>query len=110
MKVFKYSFYLAISCLHGLWSYGQKPKPKATKAATFKVMTFNIHHGENNVGKTNLNRVVELLKQHQPDFVALQEIDSGVVRSGKLNQMRILSLLSGYNEAFAKAIDLQGRK
>jgi endonuclease/exonuclease/phosphatase family metal-dependent hydrolase len=110
VKVFKYSFYLAISCLHGLWAYGQKPKPKAAKAATFKVMTFNIHHGENNVGKTNLNRVVELLKQHQPDFVALQEIDSGVVRSGKLNQMRILSLLSGYNEAFAKAIDLQGGK
>jgi hypothetical protein len=42
--------------------------------------------------------------------VALQEIDSGVVRSGKLNQMRIMSLLSGYNEAFAKAIDLQGGK
>ncbi len=73
-------------------------------------MTFNIHHGENNLGKTNLTRVVELLKQHKPDLVALQEIDSGVVRSGKLNQMRILSLLTDYHVAFEKAIDLQGGK
>lgn len=107
MKVFNYSFYLMICWISGFTANGQKSKPAPT---VFKVMTFNIHHGENNLGKTNLNRVVELLKLHKPDFVALQEIDSGVVRSGKLNQMRILSLLSGYHEAFAKSIDFQGGK
>lgn len=111
MKVSQYSFYLLICWISSLSGFGQKPKSKPTsKPITLKVMTFNIHHGENNLGKTNLTRVVELLKQHKPDFVALQEIDSGVVRSGKLNQMRIMSLLSGYHEAFAKAIDLQGGK
>jgi hypothetical protein len=66
VKVFKYSFYLLISCLSGLLGPTAKSRNlKPTKAATLKVMTFNIHHGENNVGKTNLNRVVELLKQHQ---------------------------------------------
>jgi endonuclease/exonuclease/phosphatase family metal-dependent hydrolase len=109
VKVFKYSFYLLICWSSAL--LGQKPKPKPTpKPITLKVMTFNIHHGENNVGKTNLTRVVELVKQHKPDFVALQEIDSGVVRSGKLNQMRILSLLTDYHVAFEKAIDFQGGK
>ena len=71
-------------------------------------MTFNIHHGENNLGKTNLTRVADLIKKHKPDFVALQEIDSGATRSGKLNQMRILSLLTGYEQTFGKTIDLQG--
>lgn len=109
MKVFKYSFYLAIGLLQGICCYAQKKKLKP-KAITVKVMTYNIRHGVNDLGQTNLLRVVELLKKHQPDFVALQEIDSGVTRSGKLNQMRILSMLSGYNEVFAKAIDFQGGK
>lgn len=111
MKVLKYSLYFLIC-----WGFlarveAQKAKAKpATKPISLKVMTFNIHHGENNMGKTNLARIVELMREHQPDFVALQEIDSVVPRSGQLNQMRILSLLSDYHSAFSDAIDLQGGK
>ena len=111
VKVLKYSLYLLIcwGSLAGVEAQKNKAKP-AAKPMTLKVMTFNIHHGENNVGKTNLTRVVELVKEYQPDFVALQEIDSVVPRSGKLNQMRILSLLCDYHSAFSAAIDLQGGK
>lgn len=63
-------------------------------------MTYNIQHGINANGKTNLLRVVELIKKHQPDLVALQEVDSGRVASGRLHQMRILALLTGYQELF----------
>lgn len=109
MKVFKYSFYLAVAMLRGENCQAQKPKVKS-KSITIKVMTYNIRHGVNDNGQTNLLRVVELLKKHQPDFVALQEIDSGATRTGKLNQMRILSMLSGYNEVFFKSIDFQSGK
>nr|MCU0339001.1 endonuclease/exonuclease/phosphatase family protein [Spirosomataceae bacterium] len=57
-------------------------------------------HGINAEGKTNLLRVVELIKKYQPDLVAVQEVDSGMITSGRLHQMRILSLLTGYNEFF----------
>ncbi len=107
MQVLSYCFYLWIGWHTILFTYSQKPK---TKPITLKVMTFNIHHGENNLGKTNLTRVAELIKKHKPDLVALQEIDSVVTRSGKLNQMRIMSLLSGYDDVFSKSIDLQGGK
>ncbi|AEI47227.1 endonuclease/exonuclease/phosphatase family protein [Runella slithyformis] len=107
MRAFSYLFLWMLGWFVGGSAYAQKPKPTPV---TLKVMTFNIHHGENTLGKTNLTRVVELIKKHKPDLVALQEIDSGAVRSGKLNQMRILSLLSGYEEAFGKTIDFQGGK
>jgi endonuclease/exonuclease/phosphatase family metal-dependent hydrolase len=107
VRVFNYFFLLMIGWFVGVNAYAQKPKSTPIK---LKVMTFNIHHGENNLGKTNLTRVVELIKKHKPDLVALQEIDSGAIRSGKLNQMRILSLLSDYEEAFGKTIDFQGGK
>jgi endonuclease/exonuclease/phosphatase family metal-dependent hydrolase len=89
--------------------FAQKRKPKAAPIA-IKVLTYNIHHGVSENGKTNLLRVVDLIKQHQPDLVALQEVDSGVTRSGRLNQLRILSLLTGYETYMGKAIDLQGGK
>jgi endonuclease/exonuclease/phosphatase family metal-dependent hydrolase len=60
-----------------------------------------------NDGKINLLKLVDLIKKHQPDVVALQEIDSGMVRSGKLFQARILSLLTGYDEIYGKAVETQ---
>lgn len=101
----KKSMYLVLLLLGTLHVFAQKNKP-----ITLKVMTYNIHHGESEQGKSNLNRVVELIKKHKPDLVALQEIDSVVTRSGKVNQMNVLSLLTGYKAAFSDAIELQGGK
>jgi endonuclease/exonuclease/phosphatase family metal-dependent hydrolase len=76
---------------------------KKTPPLTLKILSYNIQHGITNDGKTNLLRIVELIKKHKPDLVALQDVDSGLVRSGKLNQTHILSLLTGYEEFFAPA-------
>jgi endonuclease/exonuclease/phosphatase family metal-dependent hydrolase len=75
------------------------PKRDATR---LKVMSYNLRHGVGSDGKINLLRLVALIKKHQPDVVALQEIDSGMVRSGKLFQARIISLLTGYDEIYGK--------
>lgn len=83
----------------------QKPKPIAVK-----LMSFNIGHGIDNKGQTNLLRIVELIKQCQPDLVAIQDCDSGAVRSGKLNQLKIISLLTGYEYWFAGITDLNPGK
>jgi endonuclease/exonuclease/phosphatase family metal-dependent hydrolase len=76
----------------------QKPKP-----VQLKILTYSINHGVSSKGTTNLLRVVALIKKHKPDLVAIQGVDSGAVGSGKLNQMRILSLLTGYDSYFTPA-------
>lgn len=91
--------FLFLMIMFNLVSYTQKSKPIA-----LKIMSYNIQHGINTQGKTNLLRVVDIIKKHKPDLVALQEIDSGMVQSGRLNQIRILSLLTGYNGVLAKTI------
>ncbi len=67
------------------------------------VLSYNIRHGVKNNGQTNLLRVVEIIKAYKPDLVAFQEIDSGAVRSGRLNQLHILALLTGYEDRFFSA-------
>ncbi len=84
-----------------------------TFAQEFKVMTYNIYHGEVNgaPGKSNLQQVAELINQHQPDFVALQEVDSMTNRSASLNSgirkdlVQELAKLTGMYGYFGKAID-----
>lgn len=84
-----------------------------TFAQEIKVMTYNIFHGETNgaPGKSNLHQVAELINQHQPDFVALQEVDSMTNRSASLNNgirqdlVQELSRLTGMYGYFGKAID-----
>src|SRR6266516_6633088 len=49
--------------------------PQPTAARTFRVMTYNIHHGEGLDGKVDLLRIVELIRREGADFVALQEVD-----------------------------------
>jgi endonuclease/exonuclease/phosphatase family metal-dependent hydrolase len=87
-----------------------KDSTKTTQPLTLKILSYNIQHGITNDGKTNLLRIVELIKEHKPDLVALQDVDSGLVRSGKLNQTHILSLLTGYEEYFAMATTFQNGK
>ena len=43
---------------------------------TVRVMTWNIHSGVGTDGHFDLTRVVETIARHQPDVVALQEVDS----------------------------------
>ena len=44
---------------------------------TIKVMTFNLHAGRD----ASLQQIGHLIKQYQPDFVALQEVDQNTHRS-----------------------------
>lgn len=82
----------------------------------FKVMTYNIYHGENptQLGTSNLQEVAELIRQIQPDFVALQEVDSLTGRSASLNDgtpqnlVQELAEMTNMHGYFGKAIDYDG--
>ena len=47
------------------------PPPKSMNTPkTFRVMTYNIHHGEGVDGQVNLERIAALINEHQPGLVA----------------------------------------
>ena len=80
-----------------------------------KVLTYNIYHGElaNNPGKPNLDSIAKLINQIQPDFVALQEVDSSTGRSERLygkrtdlvKELAAKTKMFGY---FGKALEFEG--
>lgn len=50
--------------------------PPKERPPTVRVMTWNIHGGLGPDGRRDLRRVVDLVRRHEPDIVALQEIDA----------------------------------
>lgn len=82
----------------------------------FKVMTYNIYHGEDPAepGTSNLEEIAGLIRQIQPDFVALQEVDSLTGRSASLNNgvpqnlVQELAEMTDMHGYFGKAIDYDG--
>lgn len=77
-------------------------------AGAFRVMSYNIHHGEGMDGRIDINRIAELIKAENADIVALQEVDRGVLRSGRRDLTEELAKLTGMSCFFSNNIHYQG--
>jgi len=75
-------------------------------ADELRVASYNIHHGQGMDGKLDLKRIAEALKKHQPDFVALQEVDNMAARTGKVDQAAELAKILGMKSVFRKSINI----
>ncbi len=73
-----------------------------------RVLAYNIHHGEGMDGKIDLPRIAGVIEKGRPDFVALQEVDNGVNRSGNIDQAKVLGGLLDMHYSFAKFMDYDG--
>ncbi|MBA3013472.1 MAG: oxidoreductase, partial [Desulfobulbaceae bacterium] len=51
-----------------------------------RVMTYNVHSCIGMDGKISPERIARVIAQHQPDIVALQEVDVGKSRTGGIDQ------------------------
>ena len=76
---------------------------------TIRVMTFNLHAGHD----ASLQQIGELIKQYQPDFVALQEVDQNTHRSNCPHQngrdfITELAYYSGMQGLFGPTIQFSG--
>ncbi|MHA2218777.1 MAG: endonuclease/exonuclease/phosphatase family protein, partial [Candidatus Hodarchaeales archaeon] len=49
------------------------------------VLTYNIYHGEDANGGSNLDAVAEIINLLEPDLVALQEVDQKTTRAKGLD-------------------------
>lgn len=75
---------------------------------TFRVMTYNIHHGEGLDGKVDLERIAQLIRQEGADIVALQEVDKGVARTERRDLPAELAKLTGFTSVFSNNFNFQG--
>ena len=65
-----------------------------TATHSFRVMTYNIHHGEGLDGKVDVLRIAELIRREAADIVALQEVDKGVERTARRDLLEELAALT----------------
>jgi endonuclease/exonuclease/phosphatase family metal-dependent hydrolase len=81
---------------------------QTAEPVTFRVMTFNIHHGEGSDGRIDVGRIAQLIEAQHADIVAIQEVDRGTKRVQKRDILVELSEAAGMAYAFGKTIDFQG--
>jgi len=75
---------------------------------TFRVMTYNIHHGEGIDGKVDLERIAAVIKRENVDIAGLQEVDKGVERTGRRDFPAELAVLTGMSCVFSNNYNFQG--
>jgi endonuclease/exonuclease/phosphatase family metal-dependent hydrolase len=74
----------------------------------FRVMTYNIHHGEGLDGKVDVQRIAAVIRGERADIVALQEVDKGVRRTGRRDFPAELAALTGLTCVFSNNFHYQG--
>ncbi|MBW7990963.1 MAG: hypothetical protein FVQ84_13235 [Planctomycetes bacterium] len=72
------------------------------------VLTYNIYHGADANGNSNLDAVAGIINSLGPDLVALQEVDNKTTRAKGLDLTSELSQRTGMKGIFGKAMDYAG--
>lgn len=68
---------------------------RADDPIALRVLCYNIHYGQGTDGVYDVPRLAEVINKTKPDLVALQEVDVGVERSGRIHEARQLGELTG---------------
>lgn len=85
------------------------PEDKEEQAYyTLRVLTYNIFHGETTNGEIDMDLFADIINNASPDLVALQEVDKGVERSGRIDITAELSERTGLSGHFGKYRAFQG--
>ncbi|MEW6159168.1 MAG: endonuclease/exonuclease/phosphatase family protein [Verrucomicrobiota bacterium] len=83
--------------------------PLSSKSpATFRIMTWNIHHAEGTDRRLDVERVARLILEQKPDIVCLQEVDRGVQRTQRRDLPAELAALTGMSCVFSNNFSYQG--
>jgi endonuclease/exonuclease/phosphatase family metal-dependent hydrolase len=72
--------------------------------ASFRVMTYNVHSCIGTDGHLSYLRIANVIAEYAPDIVAVQELDVGKARSGRMDQARTLARLLKMDFHFHPAI------
>ena len=69
----------------------QEPEANADDGFPVRIMTYNLHNGFNTDGYLDMEAIVQVIENNNPDIIALQEISRGWVISGRLDMLTWLS-------------------
>ncbi|MFA7494636.1 MAG: endonuclease/exonuclease/phosphatase family protein [Proteiniphilum sp.] len=75
---------------------------------SLKIMTYNIHRGQDADNNDRLMEMAVFIKESGADIVGLEEVDSVCYRSGQVDQARILAEYSGMYYTFVRHFAFQG--
>jgi endonuclease/exonuclease/phosphatase family metal-dependent hydrolase len=84
---------------------GTGPRGNPARA---RVLVYNIHYGQGMDGAYDLERLAAVIRAAEPDLVALQEVDVGVRRSGRVHQLLRLGELTGLTARFGPTQHYEG--
>lgn len=89
---------------------GQAARPFTFAPAkhSLRVMTYNIHVGVGMDKKLNLQRIADVINHEHPDLAALQEVDRGVQRTQRIDEIAEIARLTQREYAFAYNLHFQG--
>jgi endonuclease/exonuclease/phosphatase family metal-dependent hydrolase len=73
-----------------------------------RVMTYNIHVGVGMDKRLDLHRIAEVINRQHPDLVGLQEVDRGVQRTQRIDEIAEIAKLTRMESAFAFNLAYQG--
>lgn len=79
-----------------------------TGQRAFRIMSYNVRNGLGMDMRTDLDRLAKAIVRANPDFVAVQEIDSATARNHGLDVMREIALRTQMQYLFAPAIEFDG--
>ena len=71
-------------------------------------MTYNIHVGVGMDKKLDLARIAQVINAQKPDLIGLQEVDRGVERTQRIDEIAELARLTKMDYAFAFNLPYQG--
>ena len=108
MKILLYSRRTALFALVLSMLVGGCAATRPDVPARVTILTYNIYHGEDARGQSNLDAVARIINTLRPDLVALQEVDNKTTRSKGLDLTSELANRTGLNGVFGKAMDFAG--
>lgn len=84
---------LALDYLQGSEKVFYEADPLRISRRALRVMTYNVHSCVGIDGKLSPERIARVIARHDPDVIALQELDSGRLRSNGVDQAKVIAEL-----------------
>lgn len=101
---FAASAFLLVACTND----AGRPQGFGITVDTVRVLTYNIHHGEGVDEILDLERIASIIREVDPDLVALQEVDSVAFRTGRIDQAAELARLTELPSVFGAFMPYDG--
>jgi len=82
----------------------------SAQKGSFRLLSYNVRNGKGMDGKTDLNRIVAVLRNADAHVIALQELDSMTKRSNNTDVLSELAKATGLHPVYGAAIEYGGGK